>query len=187
MDESEVGIVTEEAGGLSRRDLIKRGAVVGGIVWAAPVIDSFASKAFAGSRPPGSFPCSYALIVFTINGGSPVAVKLNDPNLGCNLSDEDGMYGTETLGAPCNGVQYAIDANNHITAGGTLVPAATGNACSLFTINGSSVTADSSVNILFVLIHDGSFGHSCSAGTVANGTTICGPGSGFQVPTGCCG
>jgi len=33
--------------GFSRRDLIKRGAVVGTVVWAAPVIDSFVSSASA--------------------------------------------------------------------------------------------------------------------------------------------
>lgn len=34
---------------ISRRNLIKAGAIVGGVVWAAPVIDSFASPASATS------------------------------------------------------------------------------------------------------------------------------------------
>jgi hypothetical protein len=44
---------TTGTSGLSRRDLIKRGAVVGGVVWAAPVVSSMASPAFASSPPPG--------------------------------------------------------------------------------------------------------------------------------------
>lgn len=34
---------------LSRRDLLRRGAVVGGLIWTAPVIQSVASPAFAAS------------------------------------------------------------------------------------------------------------------------------------------
>lgn len=44
------------ASGITRRDIIKAGAVVGGAVWVAPVIDSFVSRAAAGSVPPGSGP-----------------------------------------------------------------------------------------------------------------------------------
>jgi len=36
---------------ISRRTLIKGSAVVGATVWAAPVVESFTSKAFAGSLP----------------------------------------------------------------------------------------------------------------------------------------
>jgi hypothetical protein len=35
--------------GISRRDLLRRGAVVGGVLWAAPVIQSLRSPAFAAS------------------------------------------------------------------------------------------------------------------------------------------
>ena len=37
----------ETTGGLDRRDFIKRGAVVGGLVWAAPLVQSLGSPAFA--------------------------------------------------------------------------------------------------------------------------------------------
>ena len=51
----------EEAGGLSstlitRRNLIKAGAIVGGVVWTAPVIDSFLSP--AGAQSEQHFCCS---------------------------------------------------------------------------------------------------------------------------------
>lgn len=43
---------TRGAGGLSRRDLIRRGAIVGGLVWTAPVlIDSMGSPAGAITGP----------------------------------------------------------------------------------------------------------------------------------------
>lgn len=41
-----------ETTGLGRRDLLKRGAVVGGaLVWATPVVQSMATPAFAASSP----------------------------------------------------------------------------------------------------------------------------------------
>jgi hypothetical protein len=58
--------VTNEAGGtesargrgISRRDALRKGAVVGGLAWSAPLIlDSLTSRAFAvgpGSDPPGT-------------------------------------------------------------------------------------------------------------------------------------
>ena len=43
---------------ISRRTLIKSGAIVGGTIWAAPVIDSFVSPAFAqGSSQFGCCAC----------------------------------------------------------------------------------------------------------------------------------
>lgn len=44
--------------GISRRTLIKRGAVVGGtLVWAAPVVQSLSAPAFAAGSPA----CTYAI------------------------------------------------------------------------------------------------------------------------------
>jgi len=45
--------------GMSRRDLIRRGAIVGGtLVWVAPAIQSIAPKALAQVGGPGSATCS---------------------------------------------------------------------------------------------------------------------------------
>ncbi|MDP8962214.1 MAG: hypothetical protein M3N32_11440 [Actinomycetota bacterium] len=38
--------------GLTRRDLMRRGAIGGGLVWAAPVLQTFASPAYAQTYPP---------------------------------------------------------------------------------------------------------------------------------------
>lgn len=41
-----------QTGGVSRRDLLKKGAVAGGIVWTAPVVMSLGDVAAASSHPP---------------------------------------------------------------------------------------------------------------------------------------
>ncbi|MGH9073509.1 MAG: hypothetical protein ACRDZQ_05230 [Acidimicrobiales bacterium] len=51
---------------ISRRDLIAKGAVAGGILWAAPAIESFAYRASAQSgKPGGGIACSWAYILYT--------------------------------------------------------------------------------------------------------------------------
>jgi hypothetical protein len=52
--------------GLSRRDVIKRGAVAGGIIWAAPVVESFTNAAFATGSPP----CTSSACIDVTMGGS---------------------------------------------------------------------------------------------------------------------
>ena len=37
---------------ISRREVLRRGAVIGGVLWAAPAIQSFTNAAAAGSPPP---------------------------------------------------------------------------------------------------------------------------------------
>jgi hypothetical protein len=45
--------------GMSRRDLLRRSAIVGGaLLWVAPAIQSVAPKAFAQEAGPGSVTCS---------------------------------------------------------------------------------------------------------------------------------
>jgi hypothetical protein len=36
----------------SRRELLKKAAIVGGVAWSMPVIESFTTPAYAGSLPP---------------------------------------------------------------------------------------------------------------------------------------
>lgn len=56
--------------GISRRTLIKRGAVVGGtLVWATPVVQSLTAPAFAAGSPP----CSLAV---TNNGQGAACQEL---------------------------------------------------------------------------------------------------------------
>jgi hypothetical protein len=56
--------------GMSRRDLIRRGAVVGTLVWAVPVISSVNQKAFAESAAGGSATIYRDSDPFTCPGGA---------------------------------------------------------------------------------------------------------------------
>jgi hypothetical protein len=68
--------------GLTRRDLIKRGAVAGGVIWAAPVIESLVSPAYAfGSCPAGQ---TLKRLDFKLLGGGPTC-QTNALSTSCNL------------------------------------------------------------------------------------------------------
>jgi hypothetical protein len=168
---------------------MQRGAVVGAVVWSAPVIESMTNKAFAatGSAPPGSFACSYTDVVFTLNGQGPYVVKFNQNSNTCADDNTDGMYGGGNVGPVCNTVQYGVDDNNRITGNGTIIPAAPNGTCAggAFAVgpDGHTITAGPGVVVLFVLVHDGSIKN----GTVANGTTFCAPGSTINLPSSCGG
>jgi len=176
---------------LSRRRLLKAGAIVGGTVWVAPVIDSFVNRAAAGSLPTGAFPCSYAAIVFTIGTGTTLyVVTLNAPHPGCDLNNiSDGSI--SGYSDTCNGDTYAVDAAGALRGPGFTVlspPVGPPSGCSYFSINGGTVTA-TGATIQFVLIHDASFASCLPGGGVgSNGQydAICGPISSFKVPTSCC-
>jgi hypothetical protein len=59
MDKPEKRIDLNSELGMSRRDLIRRGAIVGGtLLWVAPAIQSMAPKAFAQEPGPGSALCA---------------------------------------------------------------------------------------------------------------------------------
>jgi hypothetical protein len=64
---------TTPPAGISRRDLLKRGAVVGGVgavAWAAPTITTLGPRAFAatGTEDPGTGPISWAMIWYVRDG-----------------------------------------------------------------------------------------------------------------------
>ena len=77
MDEPEKRIDLNSELGMTRRDLIRRGAIVGGtLLWVAPAIQSMAPKAFAqtpgdGSDNPGSIPRCAACYCWSGNKQSP--------------------------------------------------------------------------------------------------------------------
>jgi hypothetical protein len=144
------GKVATERSGLTRREMIRNAAAAGAVAWTAPVIiDSLASPAAAATPGPG-FPCSYASIVFTIDGGSPVAVKIKINTTTCELTNQTSGDGNFTQ--LCNDATYSNSCSgNAICRDSSAVPAAT--SCP-FTVNGGTVTANSGVSILFVVVHD---------------------------------
>lgn len=78
--------------GISRRDLLRRGAVVGGtVLWATPVIQSLGSKAFAGAQPasPDVHGCCFC---YDGSGGPETATRsfcTADHFDGANASEEN--------------------------------------------------------------------------------------------------
>ena len=70
--------------GITRRDVIKGGAALGGVVWAAPIIDSFISPVSAGSSPCGAFTaCSYADCTLCSGGTRNCTRNANDYEISC--------------------------------------------------------------------------------------------------------
>ena len=70
----------EGGGGFSRRDLMKRGAIVGGtVVWATPVLQSLTTPAFAGT--PGEEGCPEGKVThkFKFEVGEDGSVSCVDP------------------------------------------------------------------------------------------------------------
>jgi hypothetical protein len=160
---------------LSRRDLIRRGAVIGGVLWAAPVIETLASPALAAGSPAPGFACSYALVVFT-QGGVQRVTKINEHMTSCESTDHasDDIKG---FSHSCGVNTYSVDSSGNLDKNGTPLTAA--STCP-FTIQGCTITPNPAVTIDFVLFHDGSFGPAHAAGE-------CGPTTAAPVPAGKCG
>lgn len=92
--------------GLDRRDLIKRGAVVGGaLVWSAPLVQTVASPALAATSP-GPGPCPGARFAKT-EGGKYLERSLG--NGGCAPDGFDALPGTAFSGALPAGVIATFD------------------------------------------------------------------------------
>jgi len=103
-------IMTEEAtrAGMSRRNLIKAGAIVGGAVWVAPVVDSFVTVASAVSNPAecAGQTCTSFTICF-------------DPGSDCVCATTAAGGGFCVSGStPCSGLQ-ACGAGNTCPPGST--------------------------------------------------------------------
>jgi hypothetical protein len=83
MDEPEKRIDLNSELGMSRRDLIRRGAIVGGtLLWVAPAIQSMAPKAFAQAAAPGSVPQCAACYCWSGDKQDPSKNRGFDGDLG---------------------------------------------------------------------------------------------------------
>jgi hypothetical protein len=97
------GIMPEiETRGVSRRDVIKRGAVVGGtVVWATPVLQSLTTPAFAGTpNEPGCPPThEFVRLKFEVNDDGSVSVSNGPIGHGgpqCDWPEYDAAPGGNT-------------------------------------------------------------------------------------------
>jgi len=181
----------EQNTGLDRRAFIKRAGVVGGVIWAAPAVQSMTSSAYATGSPPPPGGCANI---------SYVIVWITSPNGNYRLKFEgkgaDG-YVLESCGGPSQddtGCQKAFDALN------TAFPNAT---CDGLGSIGFTSGSDGSLNLVLPagysvggwLIHDGALaqcnerGRKCVAspnGTLS--TVLCdgwSAGTSFVKPGGC--
>jgi hypothetical protein len=138
--------LTGGATGLDRRDFIKRSAVVGGMVWAAPVISSIGSPAFA--MTPGGTDISN--IAFLLNN---VSTNFKYDSAACaNVSDGSAEPCVADLNiAPAPWPGYLSDWN--LAATGTDSDGKVTVTC------GASWTIDptANYNIVFVAVKAGNF------------------------------
>lgn len=71
-----------ESQGISRRDLLKRGAALGGaVVWATPVVQTLGmGRAFASTASPTGTAISYIAITWSCDGGQTYNFSKNEAN-----------------------------------------------------------------------------------------------------------
>ena len=81
-------ITPEDEGGLSRRDMLRRSALVGGtVVWMAPAVQTLASPAFAAGSPVQENPCEYiAFVKFDLPGVTAGGFSGSEGNATCALA-----------------------------------------------------------------------------------------------------
>lgn len=163
--------ITEEKSGISRRDLIKKGAVAGAIVWTVPFIESV--PAYAQTTSNVSSACSYFLLVYTVtvNGVTTTYADRIGSTGSCNgnttSADVSWCYS-------CGSNNYDNQgATNAIRLDGTVLPSSGCAANTYFTVTGNTITPKTSnVVIIFAVAHAGSL--NSSTGQVPNEyTTTC--------------
>ena len=91
---------------VSRRSLIKAGAIVGGSVWVAPVIDSFTSRAAAASS---SFSYSFVALIYTCDNTT-------------YRQKWTGQSGPGSLSSDCDSTWTFADCKNTFQQGGSFAP-----------------------------------------------------------------
>lgn len=120
--------------GISRRSLLKRGAVVGGTVWAVPVIQSLSAPAFAQGvlYGGGRTDLSYIALVYNCGDGHraikidvPAGCQDADTTSGCDLlsgcttngetPDCGDFFGTTPAGSCSDIASATVDDNGNVT------------------------------------------------------------------------
>ncbi len=157
-------------GGISRRDILKKGAAAGAAFWAVPVIESVTSRAAATSYP--TITCSYAIVVYQCGTTYYWARYANTADNTCTPGGNNGG-GTGCTwpypGGPSNGVvigQFNANASvPNISVNGTPLQWGAMN-CTNLTQIGDTITADSTCTILAAV----AFGGNTCAPVSLNGT-----------------
>lgn len=121
--------------GISRRSLLKRSAVVGGTVWAVPVIQSLSAPAFAQAVTYGGGRTDLSFIALVYDcGAGPRGIKFEVPTgctdanttSGCDLlqgceadtgttPDCGDFFGTTPAGSCADVASAVVDNNGNVT------------------------------------------------------------------------
>lgn len=168
--------VQETKSGISRRDLIKKGAVAGAIVWTIPMIETVPAYAATGSGCPPSAPLaiSGAAVVYTIGGGSTVYwAAFGSGQTTC--SNPPSVPNDSDFAAPVAACGAYVQVSNgsvlYGTSAGTVaVPQVlkdqNGNLVCYFTASATGVNVTAAgiaagVQIQVALLHNGTFPAAC--------------------------
>lgn len=152
----------QQGRGIDRRTLIRRGALVAGAAWTAPlIVESLTSPAGALS-PTGGYPCSYITVVYKV-GTTYYAAKFNNGDAECSGNSTSG---DETFTQSCGGGWYknsgdgtAIRRSTDGVTYTTLLSAPAGQSCSTYLSyqGGTTISAQNNATIVFAAAHDGSY------------------------------
>lgn len=182
-------MTTTERSGISRRDIIKKGAIAGAVFWSVPVIESVTSAASATS---GSISCSWAYIAWAY---TPVTSTSTVYVSGYSATFQAGSTSTctdysNTSGMTNSTASTTVDSTTFVITKGDKGPSAvtfsgflngTGqtppsDGCTDLTQTGNTIQAASNVVILAYFV--GPHGQVAYAGPDTAGATITLPNSG---------
>lgn len=154
---------------ISRRTVVKSGLVVGGALWAAPVVSVLTATKASASTPsaPGPTPSptatgiSYVILVLSYNGVISTAKLSYDGTLSCpgqESADDGGRF-----------AEY-LTANSWTPSSATSCPA--GLSIVTATSNQLSASLPTGYALVGFMVHDGSLPHETGKVGFASGTNL---------------
>lgn len=148
-------MTTEEKPGLSRRDLIKKGAVAGAIVWTVPMIESVPAYAATGSTI--STACSWFMLVYTVGGVTYADRVTNTGSCAGNTTSHDVQW---CYACDLTHTYDNLGASDALRLNGNVIPSSGCAANTYFSVSGNTITPNTGVTINFAVAHAGSLNSS---------------------------
>jgi hypothetical protein len=161
---------------ISRRNLVKGGAVLGGSIWVAPAIESFVYQAAAASAtcpPPGAYGLSGLTILYTRSGDTTDIFWsfIGQGQTACSagsISDDDSFT------TKCGSTTLSVNTPSAGVLWGTQSPVPDPSGCPFTATAGGANVVASGVTVLAWIAHNGTF----------TGGTPLGPKGHFEVQCG---
>ncbi len=141
---------------IDRRNLIKKGAVAGAVVWTVPFIESVPAYAQTVGGSTITSACSYFSLVYTVNGTGPFASRVSASGSCTGNTTSNDVTWCYTCPGTTNtydnaGVTSAIRLN-----GVPLLSSGCKSGDGTFQVSGNTITPGPGVVILFAIAHAGS-------------------------------